>query len=196
MEEQALVAAARRGDTQAFNKLILNYQTLVYNVAYRVLHNPDAAADAAQEAFISAFRALGGFRGGSFKAWLLRIVTNACYDQLRSKKRRPSSSLDDLSIDPDHSPMLIDEAESPEEHALRQDLGRVIQSALDLLPPDQKLTVILSDVQGLSYEEVAQATGVAVGTVKSRLSRGRARLRDHLERRQELLPRRYRPIGS
>jgi RNA polymerase sigma-70 factor (ECF subfamily) len=196
MEEQALVAAARRGDTQAFNKLILNYQALVYNVAYRMLHNPDAAADAAQEAFISAFRALGGFRGGSFKAWLLRIVTNACYDQLRSKKRRPSSSLDDLSIDPDHSPMLIDRAESPEAHALRQDLGRVIQSALNLLPPDQKLTVILSDVQGLSYEEVAQATGVAVGTVKSRLSRGRARLRDHLERHQELLPRRYRPIDS
>lgn len=196
MDEQALVAAARRGDAQAFNKLILNYQTLVYNVAYRMLHDPDAAADATQEAFVSAFRALHGFRGGSFKAWLLRIVTNACYDQLRVAQRRPSSSLDDMSIDPDHSPTLLDHAESPEDYALRQDLGRAIQYGLDQLPPDQKVTVILSDIQGLSYEEIAQATGVALGTVKSRLSRGRTRLRDLLQRQQELLPRRYRPIGS
>lgn len=196
MDEQALIAAARRGDAQAFNKLILSYQTLVYNVAYRMLHDPDAAADATQEAFISAFRALHGFRGGSFKAWLLRIVTNACYDQLRVAQRRPSSSLDDMSIDPDHSPTLLDHAESPEDYALRQDLGRAIQGGLDQLPPDQKVTVILSDIQGLSYEEIAQATGVALGTVKSRLSRGRARLRDHLRQQQELLPRRYRPIAS
>ena len=196
MDEQALVAAARRGDAQAFNKLILNYQTLVYNVAYRMLHDPDAAADATQEAFVSAFRALHGFRGGSFKAWLLRIVTNACYDQLRVAKRRPSTSLDDMSIDPDHSPTLLDHGESPEDYALRQDLGRAIQNGLDHLPPDQKVTVILSDIQGLSYEEIAQATGVALGTVKSRLSRGRERLRDHLQRQQELLPKRYRPIGS
>lgn len=196
MDEQALIAAAGRGDAQAFNKLILSYQTLVYNVAYRMLHDPDAAADATQEAFISAFRALHGFRGGSFKAWLLRIVTNACYDQLRVAQRRPSSSLDDMSIDPDHSPTLLDHAESPEDYALRQDLGRAIQGGLDQLPPDQKVTVILSDIQGLSYEEIAQATGVALGTVKSRLSRGRARLRDHLRQQQELLPRRYRPIAS
>jgi len=196
MDEQALIAAARRGDAQAFNKLILNYQTLVYNVAYRMLHDPDAAADATQEAFISAFRALHGFRGGSFKAWLLRIVTNACYDQLRVAQRRPSSSLDDMSIDPDHSPTLLDHAESPEDYALRQDLGQAIQGGLDQLPPDQKVTVILSDIQGLSYEEIAEATGVALGTVKSRLSRGRARLRDYLREQQELLPRRYRPIGS
>ena len=195
-ELESLVKRAGSGDLDAFGEIVTRFQDMACGCAYAVLGDFHLAQDAAQEAFISAFRALGGFRGGSFKAWLLRIVTNACYDQLRSKKRRPSSSLDDLSIDPDHSPMLIDEAESPEEHALRQDLGRVIQSALDLLPPDQKLTVILSDVQGLSYEEVAQATGVAVGTVKSRLSRGRARLRDHLERHQELLPRRYRPIGS
>ncbi len=196
MDEQALVAAARCGDAQAFNKLVLQYQTLVYNVAYRMLHDPDAAADATQEAFVSAFRALHGFRGGSFKAWLLRIVTNACYDQLRVAQRRPSSSLDDMLIDPDHSTTLLDHAESPEEYAVRQDLARAIQGGLDQLPPDQKVTVILSDIQGLSYEEIAQATGVALGTVKSRLSRGRARLRDHLRQQQELLPRRYRPIAS
>jgi RNA polymerase sigma factor (sigma-70 family) len=192
MDEQGLIAAAKRGDGQAFNKLILQYQTLVYNVAYRMLHDPDAAADAAQDAFISAFRALHGFRGGSFKAWVLRIVTNACYDQMRFAKRRPSSSLDDLAVEPDHSPALLDDAESPEEFALRQDLSRAIQSSLDDLAPDQRITVILSDIQGMSYEEIAEVTGVALGTVKSRLSRGRAHLRDVLLRRQELLPRQYR----
>jgi RNA polymerase sigma-70 factor (ECF subfamily) len=192
MDEQGLIAASKRGDSQAFNKLILQYQTLVYNVAYRMLHDTEAAADAAQDAFISAFRALHGFRGGSFKAWVLRIVTNACYDQMRFAKRRPSSSLDDMAVEPDHSPALLDDAESPEEFALRQDLSRAIQSSLDDLPPDQRVTVILSDIQGMSYEEIAEATGVALGTVKSRLSRGRARLRDVLLQRQELLPRQYR----
>jgi RNA polymerase sigma-70 factor (ECF subfamily) len=196
MDEQGLIAASKRGDSQAFNKLILQYQTLVYNVAYRMLHDTEAAADAAQDAFISAFRALHGFRGGSFKAWVLRIVTNACYDQMRFAKRRPSSSLDDMAVEPDHSPALLDDAESPEEFALRQDLSRAIQSSLDDLPPDQRVTVILSDIQGMSYEEIAEATGVALGTVKSRLSRGRARLRDVLLQRQELLPRQYRHQGS
>ena len=195
MDEQALVAAARRGDTQAFNKLVLIYQTLAYNVAYRTLHDPDAAADATQQAFISAFRALPDFRGGSFKAWLLRIVTNACYDQLRRAKRRPASSLDDMLVDPDHSVMLTDEGESPEDYALRQDLGRVIQNGLDELPAEQRLAVILYDIQGFSYQEIALATGVSLGTVKSRLSRGRARLRDYLQREQELLPKRHRPIS-
>jgi RNA polymerase sigma-70 factor (ECF subfamily) len=194
MDEQALVAAARRGDTQAFNKLILTYQTLAYNVAYRTLHDPEAAADATQQAFISAFRALPKFRGGSFKAWLLRIVTNACYDQLRRAKRRPASSLDDMLVDPDHSSLLTDDTESPEERAERQDLGFAIQRGLDELPPDQRLTVVLSDIQGFSYQEIAEVTGVSLGTVKSRLSRGRARLRDCLQREEELLPRRYRPI--
>ena len=196
MDEQALVAAARRGDTQAFNKLILTYQTLVYNVAYRMLHDQDAAADATQEAFISAFHAMHSFRGGSFKSWLLRIVTNACYDQLRVVQRRPTSSLEDMLVDPDHSVMLTDVGELPEDYAMRQDLGRAIQQGLDGLPPDQRATVILSDIQGLSYEEIAQATGVSLGTVKSRLSRGRARLRDYLQREQELLPRRYRLSGK
>lgn len=195
MDEQALIAAARRGDAQAFNSLIQSYQTIVYNVAYRILHDQDAAADAAQEALLSAFHGLVGFRGGSFKAWLLRIVTNACYDQLRAAQRRPTSSLDDLQVDPDHSAMLLDDAETPEEYVLRQDLGRSIQAGLDELPADQRATLILSDIQGLSYEEIAQATRVSLGTVKSRLSRGRARLRDYLQSHEELLPNRYRLSG-
>jgi RNA polymerase sigma-70 factor (ECF subfamily) len=195
MDEEALIAAARRGDAQAFNKLILAYQSLAYNVAYRTLHDPDDAADATQKAFISAYRALPRFRGGSFKAWLLRIVTNACFDDIRRRKRRPASSLDDMAVEPDHSAALTDEHESPEERAMRQDLGRAIQAGLDELPDHQRVTLVLSDIQGLSYEEIAEVTGVSLGTVKSRLSRGRSRLRDYLQQNQELLPRRYRPIG-
>jgi RNA polymerase sigma-70 factor (ECF subfamily) len=165
-------------------------------VAYRTLHDADEAADATQQAFISAFRSLSQFRGGSFRAWLLRIVTNACYDQLRRKKRRPAIALEDMAVDPDHTLLLTDETESPEERMMRQDLGRAIQIGLDELPADQRLTVVLSDIQGLSYDEIAQVTGVSLGTVKSRLSRGRARLRKYLQREKELLPQRYRPIIS
>ena len=186
MDEQALVAAACRGDVQAFNTLILNYQTLVYNVAFRVLHDEHAASDATQDAFISAFQALRSFRGGSFKAWVLRIVVNACYDQLRVTKRRPTSSLDEMLVDPDHSDILDDHSETPEEYVMRRDLGEVIQAGLDSLPSDQRAVIVLSDVQELSYEEISEATGVSLGTVKSRLSRGRARLRDYLLRRREL----------
>jgi len=188
MDEQGLVAAAQRGDVQAFNTLVLTYQTMAFNVAYRVMHDEAAAADATQEAFISAYRGLHGFRGGSFKAWVLRIVVNACYDQLRLSKRRPTSSLDEMLVDPDHSDILDDHSETPEEYVLRQDVAQAIQAGLDALPADQRAMVVLSDVQGLSYEEIAQATGVNLGTVKSRLSRGRARMREFLLRKRELEP--------
>lgn len=195
MDEQALIEAARGGDLRAFNQLVLNYQTVAYNVAYRMLHNPDAAADATQDAFVSAYRGISGFRGGIFRAWLLRIVVNACYDQLRARQRRPTSLLEDVVEDPDHSTLLYDQAESPEEYVERQYLGAAIQDGLDHLPSDQRTVVILSDIQGMSYDEIAHATQVSVGTVKSRLSRGRARLRDYLQQQRELLPRRYRLSG-
>lgn len=190
-DEQGLIASARNGDTRAFNQLVMLYQSMVYNLAYRILGDRDAAADATQDAFISAFRAIRKFRGGSFKAWLLRIVTNACYDQLRSKQRRPTSSLDDLPVDTDHIDYLADPGERPAEFVERQELHRAIQAAIRTLPPDQRIVLVLSDVQGLSYQEIAEATGASLGTVKSRLSRGRARLRDFLLE-QELLPARYR----
>jgi RNA polymerase sigma-70 factor, ECF subfamily len=196
MDEQALVAAARGGDVRAFNQLVETYQTMAFNVACRLVRDEDAAADATQQAFLSAFHGLDQFRGGSFKAWILRIVTNACYDQLRLKQRRPTSSLDDMLVDPDHSATLLDPAETPEEYVIRQDLDRLIQNGLATLPTDQRATLVMSDVQGLSYEEIAEATQVSLGTVKSRLSRGRARLRDFLQREPELLPRAYRLSGE
>jgi len=193
MDEKVLIDAAHRGDVGSFNQLVLSYQSMAYNVAYRILGDRDAAADAAQDAFLSAFKAIGKFRGGSFKAWLLRIVTNACYDQLRLKQRRPVASLDALLVvEPAPIRFLTDPGELPEEYALRQELSRVIQVGIGTLPPDQRAALILSDVQGLSYQEIAEATGVSLGTVKSRLSRARGKLRDCLLEQKELLPSRYR----
>jgi RNA polymerase sigma-70 factor (ECF subfamily) len=192
MDEGALIASARKGDVRAFNQLVLHYQTMVYNLAYRILTDPDAAADATQDAFLSAYKAMGRFRGGSFKAWLLRIVTNACYDQLRAKQRRPASSLDDLPVEADHTYYLRDRAEGPDEFVERQELNHLIQTGIGTLPAEQRVVLVLSDVQGLSYKEIAQVTGLSLGTVKSRLSRGRAKVRDYLLDRGELLPARYR----
>ncbi len=196
MDEDALIAAARKGDARAFNQLVILYQGLAYNVAYRILYDPDAAADATQDAFLSAFRAMGKFRGGSFKSWLLRIVTNACYDQLRVKQRRPTSSLDNLPVEADHTYYLEDTSELPDEFVERQELNRVIQAGIDQLPAEQRMVLVLSDVQGLSYQEVAEVLDISLGTVKSRLSRGRAKVRDFLLETGELLPRRYRLSGE
>ena len=188
MDESALIMAAQSGDANAFNSLVLAYQQIAYNVAYRVLGHPDAARDATQDGFVRAFRALSQYRGGSFKSWLLRIVTNCCYDQMRARKRRPSTPLDDLVEDEEHSTILADDIESPEQHIEREELGALLQRALTSLPEDQRMVVVLCDVQGLSYEEAAVACSVALGTVKSRLSRARGKMRHYLMQRPELLP--------
>jgi RNA polymerase sigma factor (sigma-70 family) len=192
MDEQALIASARKGDARAFNQLIVHYQSMVYNLAYRILGDVDAASDATQDAFLSAFKAIDKFRGGSFKAWLLRIVTNSCYDQLRVKQRRPTDSLEDLSVETDHSYYLRDSAELPHEYIERQELNRAIMLGIQTLPMDQRTVLVLSDIQGLNYQEIAEATGLSLGTVKSRLSRARAKLRDYLCQQGELLPAQYR----
>ena len=194
MDEKAVILAAQKGDISAFNQLVRAYQTLVYRTAYRVLGEPPSAEDATQDAFVSAYKHIREYRGGSFKAWLLRIVTNACYDQLRVKQRRPTSSLDAMLVDPDNPAPGADRAapESPHEYVERQELGDAIQRGLATLPPDQRMTLVLTDIEGFSYEEVAAATGANIGTVKSRLSRARAALRDYLTAQEELLPAAYR----
>jgi RNA polymerase sigma-70 factor (ECF subfamily) len=192
-DEQSLIQDAQRGDLDAFNELVLNYQTQVFNVAYRIMGDEDSAADATQEAFISAHRAIGGYRGGSFRGWLMRIVTNACYDELRRRKRRPSSSLEALYVtDAAPGEPLVNGVEGPEAHAQRQDLNRALQAGLQTLPPEQRVALVLSDVQGYNYQEIAAMTDVSLGTVKSRISRARARMRDFMLAQGELLPSMYR----
>jgi len=194
MDEAALIAAAKKGDLDSFNTLVLNYQHQVYNLAYRIMGDPASASDATQEAFISAWKHMGGFRGGIFKSWLLRIVTNACYDELRRVKRRPASSLESLYVE-DPTPdaeLPPSQLESPEAFTQRRELNRAIQAGIARLPPDQRIVLVLSDVQSMSYDEIVEITGAALGTVKSRLSRARARLRDVLMEHKELLPVDYR----
>lgn len=196
-EELRLVEAARRGEVESFNVLVRLYEGRVYNLCYRMLGDPESAADAAQDSFLSAFRNLRSFRGGSFRSWMLRIATNACYDMLRARKRRPAVSLDAESGDEDDSPPLqiADSGEAPDEFVLRRELASAIERGLTTLPAEQRVILILSDIQGLAYEEIAQITNTTLGTVKSRLSRGRARLRDVLKA-GELLPARYRHEGE
>jgi RNA polymerase sigma factor (sigma-70 family) len=196
-EERRLVEVAQRGDVESFNALVRLYEGRVYNLCYRMLGDADSAADAAQDAFLSAFRNLRSFRGGSFRSWMLRIATNTCYDVLRVRKRRPSVSLDiDAEDESASSPLQIaDPAESPDDFALRRELAAAIQDGLAALPDEQRIVLILSDIQGLAYEEIAQITNSNLGTVKSRLSRGRARLREVLKA-GELLPTRYRHEGE
>jgi len=196
MDEIQAIQAAQKGDLAAFNRLVMAYQAMAYNVAYRIMGDADAAADACQEAFLSAFKNIRSFRGGSFKSWILRIVTNACYDQLRYQGRRPSDSLEAVADGSEYSPRLIDGHERPEEHMLRQELNDLIQKGINTLPPDQRAVLVLSDVQGFAYQEIAGITGVSLGTVKSRLSRARTKLRDYLVEYEELLPAQYRLTGS
>jgi RNA polymerase sigma-70 factor (ECF subfamily) len=194
VDEPALIDAAQRGELDAFNRLVLQYQDLAFSVAMRVMGEEAAAADATQEAFISAYRSLAGYRGGSFRSWLLRIVTNSCYDELRRRKRRPAVSLEALVEDTEieGSVGTSDPAENPEVAAQRHELIDAIQDCLTGLPPEFRIVAVLVDVQGLDYEEAAQSIGKPLGTVKSRLARARAKLRDCLKAYGELLPAEFR----
>jgi len=193
VDEASLIAAAQQGQVDAFNELVLTHQHQVYNLAYRILSDPAAAADATQDAFISAYNSIARFRGGSFKSYLMRIVSNNCYDELRRRKRRPAASFEDFGeVDEEANPALINGHERPEEYTERQEMARLIQAGIETLPPDQRITLALSDVQGLNYREIAEATDVSLGTVKSRLARARSKLRDYLRTHGELLPARYR----
>ncbi len=195
MDEPALILEAQHGNLEAFNTLVLTYQDMVFNTALRILGDEDLAADASQEAFLSAFRAINSYRGGSFKAWLLRTVTNACYDELRRRKRRPTTPLEPETEDGDEmeSPRwLADPSASPEEELDQVELEHAIQHCLDRLPTDFKTVVVLADIQGLDYDEVARAARVPLGTIKSRLARARLRLRECLQAFAELLPAAFR----
>ena len=192
MDEVELIKRARKGDVTAYNRLVIQYQELVYNVTYRIMGEPQGAEDMTQEAFISAYKSLNRFDGSNFKAWLLRIATNACYDELRRYKRRPQSSLDDLTSENESFAFLRSPEEGPEQHQQRVELARAIENCLQGLPDDQRITAVLCDIEGYDYNEIASITKASLGTVKSRMSRARSKLRDCLQGFGELLPQQYR----
>ena len=185
-----LIRRSKEGDLDAFNEIVARYQRQVFNTAARILGGTSHADDATQETFISAYRAIGSFRGVNLAPWLLRIAKNQCYDMIRSMRRRPADSLEENLANP--SFVRAQSGGSAEDETLRSELGAEIQRAILSLPVDQRLVVTLIDVQGFSYEEAAEAAEVSIGTVKSRLSRGRARVRDHLRGLGELLPPEFR----
>jgi RNA polymerase sigma-70 factor (ECF subfamily) len=197
MDENMLIQAAKQGDVESFNKLILFYQDLAFTVAYRIMGEGESAADATQEAFISAFRKLHQFQGERFKPWLMRIVTNACYDELRRRKRRPASSLDALhDVTPQPGLNLHSPQENPEHYAQRSELNRAIQRCINALSDNQRVVAVLADVEGYAYGEISEITGLPLGTVKSRLSRARDQLRTCLQAVRELLPAEYRLMNE
>ncbi len=195
-DETDLITRSQSGDVQAFNMLVERYQNRIYGLAYRMLGDADSAADAAQDTFLSAYKNIKRYRGGSFGGWLLRIATNTCYDQLRVRKRRPQTSLDEFDQDSEDAPrQFTDPGEAPDDRTMRDELARELERQIQALPDDQRIVVVMSDVQGYSYDEIVAATGWPLGTVKSRLSRARVQLRSVL-RAGELLPQQYRLDSS
>lgn len=200
MDEAQLVQAALHGELDAFNRLVLAYQDIAFNVAYRMLGDEDEASDATQTAFISAYRNLASYRGGSFKAWVLRMVTNSCYDELRRKQRRPTTPLEPINEEDgeeiDSPAWMAADDPSPEDSLAVKELEHAIQHCLDRLPEDFRSVVVLVDLQGLDYEEVAASVHTPLGTVKSRLARARLKIRDCMKGFQELLPSEFRLGGE
>lgn len=185
-DDEQLVLQAQSGDLDAFNHLVTRHERSVYAVCYRLLRDAAEAQDATQDAFIRAWNAIDSFRGGLVRPWLLRIATNRTYDILRSRQRRPADSLDAQPFETE--PEWTSQApgsEHPESFASRSELSGFLEESLNALPDDQRLAIILSDVQGYAYEDIAAVMDVAVGTVKSRISRGRSRLRDILRDRDD-----------
>jgi RNA polymerase sigma-70 factor, ECF subfamily len=183
--DRTLVEAAMAGDLDAFNELVRLYQDYLFALCVRVVNDREAAADAVQEAFFSAYRNLSRFRGDSFRSWLTRIALNAATDVLRLRKRRPSEPYPEWEDDAWQPP--ADAADAPDRQALRRDAAQLLSRALARITADQRTAIVLYDVEGYDYQEIAQITGVSLGTVKSRIHRGRLALRDLLADDMELL---------
>ena len=193
-----LLVHDRSGKPNCFNCIIEDHQTRAYNIARRMLDDWSLAEDAVQESLVSAYRAYAQYRGDNLSAWLMRIVANTCRDMLRSRRARPTVPLDPTPVDQEEQGNTLSALdppstlESPEDQAERGALNRAIQDCLNSLPQEHRLAEVLVDVQGMSYEEASIAMNCNLGTVKSRVSRGRRGLRDCLQNAGELLPSRFR----
>ena len=182
--DQVLVERARAGDLEAFNHLVALYQDYLYAMTVRVVRDRDVAEDAVQEAFFSAYRNLERFSGTSFRAWLTRISVNAAHDILRKQKRRPSEPYPEWEDDTWQPPAPA--SEGPEQVTIVGQQRSALARAMAAVNDDQRTAIVLYDVQGYDYGEIAAMTGVSVGTVKSRIHRGRLALRELLGPDMEL----------
>jgi RNA polymerase sigma-70 factor (ECF subfamily) len=195
-DEPNLISRSCEGDLDAFNVLVERYQRPLYNLCLRMLGAPEPAEDATQDAFIHAFRSIKTFHGGSFRAWLFRIGANACYDEMRRRRARPALSLDEPRGGEGQPIDVRDPAPRLDELVERLELAELLQDALSRLPSGQRLAIVLADVHGFDYSEIAVAMECSLGTVKSRISRGRSQLRLILRAHGELLPARLRQVSE
>jgi len=179
-----LVERAQAGDLAAFNDLVECYQDQLYGLVARMVPDPDQAADVVQEAFFSAYRNLASFRGGIVRSWLSRIAVNAAMDLQRARKRRPVQPYPELEDDSWQPP--AGEDADPERQVVTAERVTALNAALAAIGDDQRAAIVLFDVEGFDYAEIAEMTGVSLGTVKSRIHRGRLALRRGLEDRMEL----------
>ena len=176
-QEQNWIQAARNGDQAAFGQLVIKYQKRVYALTVRMCPTPELAEEAAQETFLSAWQGLPFFRGDSaFSTWLYRLASNACVDLLRKEGRHQGPSLDDEAV----SAEVPDTRPTPEAAAEQKELRAQIEAGLRTLSPEHREVLILREIQQLSYDEIADALSLDLGTVKSRISRGRRQLRNFL----------------
>jgi len=183
--DRALVERAIGGDLEAFNEIVVIYQDYLFALVVRVVRDRDSAADAVQEALFSCYRNLDRFRGDSFRSWLTRIALNAATDVLRYRKRRPADPYPEWEDDSWQPP--AGEEASPERRTMRRQTARVLTEALAEITSDQRTAIVMYDVEGFDYQEIADITGVSLGTVKSRIHRGRLALRELLSDDMELL---------
>lgn len=184
LRDLRLVERARAGDLDAFNDLVALHQDHLYALVARLVPDRDQAADAVQEAFFSAYRNLNAFRGGSVRSWLGRIAINAAMDAQRARRRRPVQPYPELEDDSWQPP--AGESSDPQRAALAAERSRALATALARITADQRAAIVLFDIEGYDYGEIAAATGVSLGTVKSRIHRGRLALRALLEDRIDL----------
>ena len=183
MTDTELVLAAQQGDQAAFSALVERHQAMAYSLALRMTGNSDDAADVTQEAFLNAWRALAGFQGqSSFSTWLYRLTSNACIDFLRREKRRSALSMTstDEEVDETRQTEIPDERWSPERELERTELHQAIRKGLASLSFDHREVLVLRELEGLSYQEIAKALELEENTVKSRIARARMALREFL----------------
>lgn len=183
LNEDYMVKAAQQGDLDSYNKLVLFYQDRIFGFVNRIVGDENLAADITQDTFIRAYQSLSNFRNGSFRSWLYQIAKNASFDELRRNKKRILVSIDSEDEEEEGTSLLsflASDEPSPEQVYDRRELSLAIQKALDCLSPDQRAVIVLVDIQEMEYQEAAEALGINIGTVKSRLARARLHMREYI----------------